>query len=491
MANGADITGLLDRLKTARVLCVGDLMLDRFSEGRVERISPEAPIPVISITREANHLGGAGNVARNLSALGVECRLVAATGDDANAAELAGLFSELPGVVPELERLRDRPTTVKVRYVAGGQQLLRADKEATGPLPRDHEDNVIAAATEAMADCGAVILSDYGKGVLTNRVIAAVIEAAHMANRPVIVDPKGKNFSKYRGASLLTPNRNELALASGMPVGDDKEIVAACRHIMNECGVQGLLATRSEQGMTLIHHGAKGDTQKHLSAQALEVFDVAGAGDTVIATFAAALAADVPMEEAARLANIAAGIVVAKVGTAVAYPDEIISAFHGQTWRADEHKVLTLETAEDRVEAWRRQGLKVGFTNGCFDLLHPGHISLVDQARAACDRLIVGLNSDASVKRLKGESRPVQNEVSRATVLASLANVDMVVIFAEDTPMKLITTLKPDVLVKGADYTVETVVGAQEVQSWGGKVVLANLVQGQSTTGTIARMNGK
>lgn len=491
MTDGADITELLDRLKEAKVLCVGDLMLDRFSEGKVERISPEAPIPVVSVTRESNHLGGAGNVARNLSALGVGCRLVAATGDDGNAAEVAGLFSELPGVVPELERLRDRPTTFKVRYVASGQQLLRADKEATGPLPRDHEDNVIAAATEFMGECGAVILSDYGKGVLTNRVIAAVIEAAHMAGLPVIVDPKGQNFHKYRGATLLTPNRNELALASGMPVGDDKQILAACRHIMNECGVQGLLATRSEQGMTLIHHGREGDAEKHLSAQALEVFDVAGAGDTVIATFAAALAARIPMVEAARLANIAAGIVVGKVGTAVAYPDEVVAAVHGESWRVGEHKVLTLESALERVEAWRRKGLKVGFTNGCFDLLHPGHISLVDQSKAACDRLIVGLNSDESVRRLKGESRPVQQEASRATVLASLANVDMVVIFAEDTPMKLINALKPDVLVKGADYTIDTVVGAKEVQSWGGKVVLANLVDGQSTTGTIAKMNGK
>lgn len=491
MADGSDIAGLLERLQHAHVLCVGDLMLDRFVEGAVERISPEAPVPVVAVSREVNHLGGAGNVARNLSALGVTCRLVAATGDDAEAQQLSTLFAELPHVVPELERLKGRPTTVKVRYLAGGQQLLRADKEATGPLPSDYEDRVIAAATEAMPESGAVILSDYGKGVLTPRVIAAVIEAAHMQGLPVLVDPKGAHYSKYRGATVLTPNRHELTLAAEMPVGNDREIVAACHHVMNQCGVQGVLATRSEQGMSLIHHGAdRRDIEHHLSAEAREVFDVAGAGDTVIAAFGGALAAQVPMIDAAQFANVAAGIVVGKVGTAVAYPDEIMAAVHGKAWRAGEHKVLPQVKAEEQVAAWRRQGLKVGFTNGCFDLLHPGHISLIDQAKVACDRLVVGLNSDESVRRLKGETRPVQAEVSRATVLASLSNVDMVVVFGEDTPLDLIRALKPDVLVKGADYTVDQVVGAEDVQSWGGQVVLASLVDGQSTTGTIARMNG-
>ncbi|RED49158.1 D-glycero-beta-D-manno-heptose-7-phosphate kinase [Aestuariispira insulae] len=487
---GADIAGQLEKLEKAKVLCVGDLMLDSFVEGAVDRISPEAPIPVMNVAREKSHLGGAGNVARNLSALGVGCRLVAAIGDDAAGKETLALFAELPGVVPELQTLKGRPTTVKVRYLAGGQHLLRVDREATGPLGPEQEDHVIAACAEAMEDCGAVILSDYGKGILSNRVIAAVIEAAHLKHLPVLVDPKGEDFHKYRGATLLTPNRKELALAAHMPVSNDAEIVMACHHIMNSCGVQGLLATRSEQGMTLVHHGAEGEKLHHLSAEALEVFDVAGAGDTVIGTFAAGLAAGFDMLDAATLANVAAGVVVAKAGTAVAYPHEIMKAVHGERWRASEEKVAPLAAVADRVQTWKRQGLKVGFTNGCFDLLHPGHISLIDQSRAACDRLVVGLNSDASVKRLKGDSRPLQNEVSRATVLASLANVDAVVVFGEDTPMTVINSLKPDVLIKGADYTIETVVGAQEVQSWGGKVILADLVQGQSTTNTIAKMNG-
>lgn len=301
-----------------------------------------------------------------------------------------------------------------------------------------------------------------------------------------MVDPKGTDFSCYRGASILTPNRQELSKASELPVCNDEEVINACHHIMDDCGVGGFLATRSEQGMSLISNK---NEAHHLTARALEVFDVAGAGDTVIATFSAGVAAGLSMPESAWLANVAAGIVVAKVGTAVAYPDEILSSAHNDSWQEGEDKVVSLDTAMQRAQRWRQKGLKVGFTNGCFDLLHPGHISLIEQSANHCDRLILGLNSDSSVKRLKGESRPVQSEVSRATVLAALAKVAMVVIFSEDTPLDLINSLKPDILVKGADYTVDTVVGASEVQSWGGKVILADLVKGQSTTNTIENLS--
>jgi D-beta-D-heptose 7-phosphate kinase/D-beta-D-heptose 1-phosphate adenosyltransferase len=255
---------------------------------------------------------------------------------------------------------------------------------------------------------------------------------------------------------------------------------------MRDCGLGAVVATRSEQGMSVVAE----PSVHHLPAEAREVFDVSGAGDTVVAALAAALAAGATLPDAARLANLAAGIVVAKVGTAVVRPDELTAALNRQGWEAAGAKVLSRAAAMERVEAWRRQGRRVGFTNGCFDLLHPGHISLLGQARAACDRLVVGLNSDASVKRLKGESRPVQGESARATVLASLASVDLVVLFEEDTPLALIEALRPDVLVKGADYTIDKVVGADLVQGWGGRVVLAELVEGQSTTKTIAKMQG-
>ena len=321
--------------------------------------------------------------------------------------------------------------------------------------------------------------------MLTPGVTAAVIKAAKAAGKPVIVDPKGTDYRRYRGADIVTPNRRELALASGLPVSDDTEIVAAARALIESCGLGAMVVTRSEDGLTVV---TKDGRVRHLSAEAREVFDVSGAGDTVIATLAGAIGASIPLEEAAHLANLAAGVVVGKVGTAVVRRAELLAAYHHQEWAAGEAKVLPLEGAVDRVERWRCQGRRIGFTNGCFDLLHPGHVSLLQQARAACDRLVVGLNSDESVRRLKGDSRPVQTELARATVLASLASVDLVVIFGEDTPLTLIRALRPDVLVKGADYTVDRVVGAEFVQSYGGRVLLADLSAGHSTTATIARM---
>ncbi len=301
---------------------------------------------------------------------------------------------------------------------------------------------------------------------------------------PVVVDPKGDDFGRYRGASVITPNRKELIQATGMPADSDAEVEAACRFLLETCSIDAVVATRSERGMSVVTR----DGATHLPANAREVFDVSGAGDTVVATLTSALSVGVELTDAARLANLAAGIVVGKVGTAVVRAPELLSALHEQEWRSGEEKVDTLEQAVERAARWRARGKRVGFTNGCFDLLHPGHISLLNQAKAACDVLVVGLNSDASVKRLKGETRPVQTETARATVLASLACVDLVVIFGEDTPEELIRALRPDVLVKGADYTVATVVGAGFVQSYGGKVVLADLVDGQSTTNTIKRM---
>ncbi|MEQ8602695.1 MAG: D-glycero-beta-D-manno-heptose-7-phosphate kinase [Marivibrio sp.] len=483
---GSDIAAAIDRLGDATVVCVGDLMLDRFVEGSVRRISPEAPIPVLSVARRRTDLGGAGNVARNLAALGAKTRLFAAVGADDAAQEVRRALDSLSGLTAQLSVASDRPTTVKTRFMAGGQQLLRTDEEEIGPLDAEARTALIEAATAALQGAGALALSDYGKGVLCDETIAALIEAARAAGAPVICDPKGRDYSRYRGAQWLTPNRSELALASGAPTHDADAVEAACRRIVETAGVEGVLATRSEQGMTLFGP----DGTLHLPTRAREVFDVAGAGDTVVAAFAAGLAAGVPAAEAAQLANQAAGVVVGKVGTATAYPAELLSAAHEDAWLGGEAKVVPAAAAADRVAGWRRRGKRVGFTNGCFDLLHPGHLSLIRQARAACDRLVVGLNSDESVRRLKGPDRPVQSEAARAAVLASLAAVDLVVVFGEDTPLALIETLKPDVLVKGADYARDQVVGAAQVESWGGRVVLAELLDGHSTTGTLKRLGG-
>lgn len=471
-------------MSAARILCIGDLMLDRFVTGTVNRVSPEAPIPVLEVKDEAAMIGGAGNVVRNLVAFGAAADLVAVVGEDSAGRELEALLSDTSGATAKLVHAANRRTTIKTRFMTGGQQLLRADYEAERPLSDPDRKALLDDASEAMAACGAVILSDYGKGVLEPQMIADLIGLATENGKAVIVDPKGHDYSIYRGAALVTPNRNELRQASGMSVDNDEMVVAACREIMRSCGIGGVLATRSEEGMTLVQEQAV----HHFSARARAVFDVSGAGDTVAAAMAAALALGASAADAAHLANTAAGVVVGKVGTAAAYASEILAALHESKFMTGEAKVATLVSAQDRVEAWRRQGRRVGFTNGCFDLLHPGHISLLTQARSACDVLIVGLNSDESVRRLKGAGRPAQSESGRATVLASLMPVDMVVIFGDDTPLELIKALRPDVLVKGQDYKPDEVVGAAEVDSWGGKLVLAEILDGHSTTETLRRM---
>ena len=478
----------VEALKGKRILCVGDAMLDCFIYGTADRISPEAPIPVLRIEREVSMLGGAGNVVRNLVAIGAHPTFIAVVGNDLVGRDLARLVSEHEDIDPCLVVETDRQTTVKTRYFASAQQLLRADAETTKAVSPAAQAQILTHCESVMPQVCAVVLSDYGKGVLAPDVCSKIIAMANAQGLPVVVDPKGTDWSHYRGATLVTPNRKELADVTKMPVDSDAAIEAAARRVMADNGIQGVLATRSQDGMSLI----VGDQPaQSLPAEAREVYDVSGAGDTVVALMAALLGAGASPLESARISNVAAGIVVGKVGTAVVYTDEITSALHhGDLWTG-EAKIAGVKAARSILDDWRRKGAKVGFTNGCFDLLHPGHVSLLAQAKGACDRLVVGLNSDASVSRLKGPTRPIQSEAARATVLASLATVDLVVIFGEDTPLDLITALRPDVLVKGADYTVENVVGADLVQGWGGKVVLANLVQGQSTTNTVRKIGGQ
>lgn len=487
-AAGTDLAAWLEAMADARVLAVGDVMLDRFLYGTVERISPEGPIPVFRIDREVAMLGGAGNVLRNLTALGVACGFVAVVGDDAAGAEIQELAAREAGAGCDLVVRAERATTIKERYVAAGQQLLRADRERTDPLSAAARDALEAAWRRALtADPapGAVVISDYGKGALEAAALGRLIAAARERGVPVVVDPKGRDYTVYRGASVVTPNRRELREATGLATGDDAAVAAACQALIERAGVGAVLATRSERGLSLV---AADGTVRHLPAAAREVFDVSGAGDTVAAVVAAALAAGADLETAAQLSNVAAGVVVGKLGTAVAYPREILRALHASDLLEAEVKLVDLEGAQAQAARWRQSGFRIGFTNGCFDLLHPGHVSLLRQARAACDRLVVGLNSDASVRRLKGPGRPVQGEAARAAVLASMASVDLLVVFAEDTPLKLIEALRPDVLVKGADYSRDQVVGAEIVEGYGGEVLLAELAPGHSTTATIRRL---
>jgi D-beta-D-heptose 7-phosphate kinase/D-beta-D-heptose 1-phosphate adenosyltransferase len=470
----------------ARVLILGDVMLDRFVYGRVERMSPEAPIPVLSIQRETAMPGGAGNVARNVASLGGTAVLVGLAGDDRAGADLRRLLGEVPGVTAALVPAAGRPTSEKVRYVADRQQLLRADHEDAAPAEGDAATALLQAFRQHLAGADAVVLSDYAKGVLSDAVLGEAIALARAAGKPVIADPKHRDLSRYDGVTLVTPNRGEAALATGLRAEDDAGTAGAAAAILAAApAIAAVLVTRGARGMTL---AARDAAPVHIRTAAREVFDVSGAGDTVVATLALALAAGSALELAARLANAAASIAVGKTGTATVRQDELAATLQEERVHSTERKVVTLEQAADIVARWRARGERIGFTNGCFDLIHPGHVSLLGQARAACDRLVVGLNTDASIRRLKGPDRPVQDEVARAIVMASLAVVDLVVLFAEDTPLELIRTLRPDVLVKGADYTIDKVVGADLVQSWGGEVLLADLKPGQSTTRTIARI---
>ncbi|MEE3502238.1 D-glycero-beta-D-manno-heptose-7-phosphate kinase [Acidiphilium acidophilum] len=479
-----DLIAAIHALSHASVLVVGDLMLDRYVYGRVERVSPEAPVPILSVTREISMPGGAGNVVRNLTALEAATAFVSVVGDDQEGSDLTALIGGQPNVEPWLLVENGRATTIKTRYIAAGQHLIRADRELIAPLPEKLGDRLLKIASDAMAATSVTVLSDYRKGVLAPNLARALIANAKSIGRPVVVDPKGTDWSHYAGADVITPNRRELAAATGRDLDDEAAIVAAARELIAQFGFGAVLCTRAEDGMSLI----TASTERHYPAEAAEVYDVSGAGDTVVAVLAAGLAAALPLEIAARLANIAGGLVVGKVGTAVARPNDLIDAVKPASGAL--RKVVTSQVAAEAAERWRQRGWRVGFTNGCFDLLHPGHIHLLEQCRAACDRLIVGINADSSVRRLKGATRPVQPEAARAAVLASLASVDLVVIFEEDTPLAMLEIIRPDVLVKGADYTRETVVGAREVESWGGRVMLADLLDGHSTTATVQRLRG-
>ena len=470
------------------VLCVGDLMLDDFVYGEVTRISPEAPTPVLAVRHSAVEIGGAGNVARNIAALGAQCILVSLIGNDDAGLTLTNALAKFDRlVVPDLVVDKARQTTRKVRFVSEhhSTHLMRADWETTAPTSGQSEASIIAYAETAMPQAGAVVLSDYAKGTLTPRVIRAIIDAARRHGKPVVVDPKGHDYSVYRGATLITPNRQELGAAVHRPVATEAEIGKAAADLARLVESEAVLVTRSEEGMTL---HVEGHAPIHIPAYPVKVRDVSGAGDTVAAVMAVLLAMRAPFESAMRAANAAAAVVVGKRGTATVSLAELRHRILPAASLAPEDKIVfDWSVLDERLADWRKHGLRVGFTNGCFDLLHRGHIKLLAEARAACDRLVVGLNSDASTRRLKGNGRPINPAEGRAEVLAALEAVDLVVVFEEDTPLELIKRAKPAVLVKGADYKREEVVGGDMVEAAGGTVVLVDLVPGHSTTGMVRR----
>jgi D-beta-D-heptose 7-phosphate kinase/D-beta-D-heptose 1-phosphate adenosyltransferase len=483
-----DFEEALKLVSRQTVLCVGDVMLDDFVYGDVTRISPEAPTPVLAVRHNAIEIGGAGNVARNIAALGARCIFVGLIGNDGPGLVLTDALAKLQGsIAPHLVIDPARQTTRKVRIVSEhhSTHLMRADWETAGPASAQSQDAIIAHAEAALPQVGAVVLSDYAKGTLTEPVIRAVIEAARQFGKPVVVDPKGHDYRVYRGATLITPNRNELSSAVLRPLSTEAEIASASAELARAIGSQAVLVTRSEEGMSL---HVEGEAPVHIPAYPVKVRDVSGAGDTVAAVMAVLLAMKTPYEPAMRAANAAAAVVVGKRGTATVSLGELRHRILPAASLAPEDKIVfDWSVLDERLAEWRRHGLRIGFTNGCFDILHRGHIRLLAEARAACDRLVLGLNSDASTRRLKGNGRPLNQVEGRAEVLAALEAVDLVVVFEEDTPLELIRRVRPTVLVKGADYKREDVVGREVVEAAGGHIVLVDLVPGHSTTAIVER----
>jgi len=487
-----DFEQLSPAIPRQSVLCIGDLMLDEFVYGEVSRISPEAPTPVIAAQRSEIDVGGAGNVARNIASLGARCVFVGLIGDDEAGRTLSAVLAKDGLITPVLVCDPSRPTTRKVRFVSEhfSTHMLRADWEVAAPASAAVEQQLIDAVLAQLPQASIVLLSDYAKGVLTARLIRETIDAARKLGKRVIVDPKSPNFALYRGATLLTPNRKEFCEATRSRADTQAEIAAAARDAIAVADCEALLVTQSERGMTLVPRVGEAI---HVPAHPVKVRDVSGAGDTVVAVLAVMLAAGANWDIALRAANAGAAVAVSKKGTASVTLAELRRKILPHAFLAAEEKIVVAGgDLRPHLAEWRAEGFRIGFTNGCFDILHPGHVKVLTAARAACDRLIVGLNSDASVRRLKGETRPVQDERARAEVLAALEAVDLVAIFDEDTPLQLITQIKPSVLVKGGDYTREQVVGHEIVAANGGEVLLIDILPGHSTTSLVARaQNGK
>jgi len=480
---------IVQKRKAAQIVCVGDVMLDRYVHGQAHRISPEAPIPILNYSHSRYNPGGAANVAANLSALGARVSLFGRIGTDQAASDLQTALSQFQTVSTHWLHDDRIPTTEKTRFVVGGQQLLRMDHELKSPVSVQQANDFLPKVKTTLEAADVLILSDYAKGMLPFEFCQALIESAIEVGVPVMVDPKGTDFGKYKGASLLTPNLAELRAAVGQDVSGDAQVVAAATSLMRQFDIQALLVTRSAEGMTLV--SSAHPEGLHIHSTARDVSDVSGAGDTVIAALAVGIACGLTPAESANIANMAAGVSVARHGTVQVTLEEVKKEIEASLSLPQTASVLFSNTRSlnQQVKQWQLEGLSVGFTNGCFDLLHAGHLHSLANAKKQCNKLVVALNSDESVKALKGPHRPVQDQHTRAQVLCALRMVDAVVVFNEDTPAKLIEMLLPNVMFKGADYRNKEVAGAKAVLDAGGKVVLIDLLEGHSTTTTVKKLN--
>lgn len=468
-----------------KVLVIGDLMLDAYWIGNVSRISPEAPVPVLSVKKKNHVLGGAANVALNCKMLGMDVSLAGVVGNDDTAKTVQNLLKNNGIHADCVMTDTTRPTTLKTRIVATGQQIVRIDEENGAALGHATEEVLVNSLRNAVEGCpDIIVISDYGKGVVSSKLAQEVIALAQKKDIPVLCDPKGSDYSKYSGATIVSPNRSELALASQTTENDLHKLISAGQRMCEELGISNIVFTRSEEGISLL----TSSSHSHFPATAREVVDVCGAGDAVISGLAFAISCGTGLEAAVYLGNVAGGLAVQKFGTSAISCEELLlecSRLQNAQWKT---KSLNFEAAKVQIAQWKAAGEKVVFTNGCFDLFHVGHLKLLEACKALGTKLIVGVNSDSSVRRLKGEMRPVVPQEQRVQILAGLEAVDCVVIFEDDTPLKLIEAFKPDILAKGGDYTVSTVVGSEFVISNGGRVELIPLVAGISTSSLVERI---
>jgi D-beta-D-heptose 7-phosphate kinase / D-beta-D-heptose 1-phosphate adenosyltransferase len=468
------------------VFVVGDLILDRYFWGEVNRISPEAPVPVVRYVRQSESPGGAGNVALNLANLGLSVTTGGFVGNDESGAVLVGLLRKAGIETRSVRMLEGRPTTTKTRIIGGHHQLFRLDVEDLTPMTDAALADLAAVLRlELQSPLAGVVLSDYQKGTLSAPLCQQVIGQARRRGIPVLVDPKGRDYTKYRGATALSPNRAELAEVTGAPVADLEALLCAGEALRQALEIDFITVTLSEHGIVLLEPGQA----RHFPAKTREVFDVSGAGDTVIATLVAGLVAGLDRADALRLANLAAGVVVGKFGTVPIERAALLSILSESQQSRESEKICKLESLLRRVDGWRALGERIIFTNGCFDILRAGHVNYLECARQEGKRLVVGVNSDRSVRAVKGVPRPIMPEGDRVRLLAALASVDAVILFDEDTPLDLIQALRPDVLVKGGDYREEQVVGARQVRGWGGKVICVPLMDGRSTSNIFEKIS--
>ena len=464
-------------LLNCKVFCLGDLMLDKYIVGTTNRISPEGPIPVLDIKKEVGMLGGVGNVVRNLSTLATETYLVSLVGDDLASKEVEKKLNNI-NIYNNLIKDPSRPTIIKSRFIANNQQILRVDKEKITSINKKIEKKVYEFSKKQILKTNAVVISDYNKGLITENILKKIISFAKIHKKPIIVDPKSSNFSKYRGATIITPNIKELEAVLKKKIINEKQIIDFSRKLISKFNFNYLLVTMGKSGMILISRKQKKIVK--LKAESEEVFDVSGAGDTVVSYIAAGLASSLKIEEVVEIANLAAGVVVNKTGTSVAHLSEVLLSINKNNYHLS--KVMDFSEAKKIINFWLNKKNKIGFTNGCFDYLHPGHISLFKQAKKKCSKLIVAVNSDNSVVKNKGPLRPKQKLNTRLQILNSIPFIDLIIVFSDKTPLNIIKKIKPHLLIKGSDYRESQIVGAKEVKKYGGKILRAKTLKNFSSS---------